>query len=70
MDITTTLEKCVNTLNNITISGFDNMDRMVGVMVALKEAIPSIESLYKKIDELQAQNIELTKVDGKEENDG
>lgn len=44
------IQAVINTLNSVTVSGFDNMDRMVGCMKVLAEARDAIREITEKTE--------------------
>lgn len=51
MDIIATLKACIETMERISISGFDNADRYVGVMATLKRLVAKLQSDAKNMEE-------------------
>ena len=39
------IQAVINTLNNVTVNGFDNMDRMVGCMKVLAEVRDAVKQI-------------------------
>lgn len=48
MDVTNALRACISTMERMSVTGFDNADRYVGVIQTLRQAVSYLETKDKE----------------------